>query len=690
MNPPIVSGCVLSEQRQLVLLLCAGVVVAAAFYFLAVVHGSGGHAAPPQPDTLLYMQYARAIAEGRPYRFIEGDAPSTGSTSHLYPVLLAVPYALGARGDALLTGGFVLNALFYLAFLWAFWLVARRVMPDLAGWAAAVAVLSGYLSSTVLRQSDIGLFMALSWGALAAVVWRRPALAAAVLVLCPWARPEGAVLAGVLLVVGAWSAARREEGGRALLAAGAAGVASSVLMLAFNRWLTGVWGFHSTLHKDYTALYGFVGTVIAGSRDLLAVVREVLFNISDSARQAYLLPVAGGLLALAGLVAAVRAGREIGRAAAWWILASAASIVLVALSGWQGMNVDRYLGWIVPTWLLLAVAGAGVAGRFLGQAGVTRVLLALLAGYELIGLPFFGSLYASHCAFEQSRAEFLRNIHARMAAEESVGLISGSGAAYEMPGRRVAHVTGITSPAFAGARNTLCALEALKHRPELRFDHWLVTEEQGQQPWMDGLLGEREAADSNALGDATVLALRAARWELMDPAAMEPLDPAVRKRVEDLEQTDRLDVGWLDDEERCGYRWWTRLAGARLAPVTVKGELGGREILEVGQPVVGSDSFRVRVKKGKALVVVLRTGSVASGTMTRMDRALTPGRIEFGEPVRLKPVVNGRLLDEMVVEGTRGVLSEGTFEIPADAVDSEELAVTLGGDHLALAYWFYQ
>src|SRR5262245_35741346 len=54
-----------------------------------------GHFIPQVVDLYLICQYARAIVEGHPFRYNPGEAPSTGATSLLYTVFLAVPEAIG-------------------------------------------------------------------------------------------------------------------------------------------------------------------------------------------------------------------------------------------------------------------------------------------------------------------------------------------------------------------------------------------------------------------------------------------------------------------------------------------------------------------------------------------------------------------------------------------------------------------
>ena len=108
----------ISEKRTLVTVAgCVAVVQIALYYLAASTIRSDGALAIAQPDTLLYCQAARRIAEGSPFSFSPGTAVSTGTTSVLYPFLLAFLYWGGFKGTALIAAGFVLNAVLYLAFV---------------------------------------------------------------------------------------------------------------------------------------------------------------------------------------------------------------------------------------------------------------------------------------------------------------------------------------------------------------------------------------------------------------------------------------------------------------------------------------------------------------------------------------------------------------------------------------------
>ena len=79
-----------ASDKSFKLIICTGIIFCLIYLFIARYYGPDTHAAIPQPDTLSYQQYARAIAEGHPYRFNADEAPTTGSTSHIYPFRLGL------------------------------------------------------------------------------------------------------------------------------------------------------------------------------------------------------------------------------------------------------------------------------------------------------------------------------------------------------------------------------------------------------------------------------------------------------------------------------------------------------------------------------------------------------------------------------------------------------------------------
>ena len=188
----------ISKRRNLLLLAgCVALVQVACYYLAGATVRGDGSLAIAQPDTLIYCQAARRIAEGFPFSFSEGTAVSTGTTSVAYPFVLAVPYMLGCKGTALLSAGFLLNAIFYLLFVVGWGAVACRVFegrPTARVVSVALLALFGPFAYCALAQSDIGLWMAVSAWLAYGLYSGRKCLYVPLLLIAPWVRPEGMVV----------------------------------------------------------------------------------------------------------------------------------------------------------------------------------------------------------------------------------------------------------------------------------------------------------------------------------------------------------------------------------------------------------------------------------------------------------------------------------------------------------------
>ena len=81
----------LEKANWITLALCVGVIQVSAYYFLGATVRPDRCLAVAQPDSALYLQAARRIVEGFPFSYSAGEAVCTGTTSILYPFVLAVP-----------------------------------------------------------------------------------------------------------------------------------------------------------------------------------------------------------------------------------------------------------------------------------------------------------------------------------------------------------------------------------------------------------------------------------------------------------------------------------------------------------------------------------------------------------------------------------------------------------------------
>ncbi len=674
------------------LLLFGGLLVVLIYYAIAVQRGADGHPAASQLDAFSYLQYARAFAEGHPYVFSPGDTPSTGSTSHLYPVLLAVPYLLGARGGALLHAAFVLNAICYLIWLQLFWRVARRVAPRQAVLAAGLVLLNGHLLLCMAGLTDMALFTVLAWGCFAALLYARFRLAALLLVLCVCARPEGVLLAVGLAAWGGYRAWRHDAQARRLLTIAACGLAASAAVFALNFALTGAAQFQSVAQKGYVKNFSLLGALGCAANDFGLLVREALFHMGAAPRGAMFLPVVGGLLAVAGVVAGMRPTRGV-PVVGWWLGCSLATVGLIATSAWQGLGYDRYLLWLAPTWYLLAARGAGWLAEACHTPRIYPVLGVLLIGYELISWPYFAAMQAAQCTQVQSVGTIARAMDALLPPQAPVGVLSGPNAAYELGRRPIRHVAGITSPVFSRQRDMVCAVEMLKHQPTSRFTHLVITP--AEQGWFAqaGLLGEPLLTNPDAPPNAQAFELYTARWEAFPVAALRPMDTNVCLAIAGLTLVDQLDVGYVPDEQRSRYRVGSRLSDQICHLCVASRRIGDQRITDVGQPVIGWDEFRVQgLRPGQPLRIVMRTTLDATCAIMRVTENRIGEGVHLRAPLQIRPLVNNHTLPlvSLPVNDDPDRFTETYFDIPGEEVTSDALSIALAGDHIAMFYWFFQ
>jgi hypothetical protein len=161
----------------------------------------------PLDDTYIHFQYARQMAQGHPMVYHDGDPATSGGTSVIYPLLLAVGYKLGFTGWALTYWALVLGALFFFGSTWLVYLIARSnpLIPEQADQPyhalalALVFALSGPFIWAALSGMETALFVFVVLLALylfQCELFRLTGLAGVLMTLT---RPEGLLLAGIMV-----------------------------------------------------------------------------------------------------------------------------------------------------------------------------------------------------------------------------------------------------------------------------------------------------------------------------------------------------------------------------------------------------------------------------------------------------------------------------------------------------------
>lgn len=669
-------GCIsmISDKQVLKIVLCVGLLQIAGYYLAGSTTTCDASMAVAQPDTLLYCQAARRIAEGHPFSFSHGEQISTGTTSVLYPFLLSVPYALGMKGDALIVAGFVLNALFYILFIWgwcrAFFSIFERPIDRLC--VALLLALSSQPAYCALAQSDIGLWLAVS-GLFAAAFFQNATLFCfGLLVIGPWVRPEGMVLVVAFCVYAAVVRHKIAVTGAML------GVLSSLGVFALNYILTGTPQFSSVANKGYFSNHCFPEAVYYTATDMIQIIKGFALGLSElPPRIFFMVPVFGAALVAVGVV--VHKWRdERGLKLGVFLLAALGGFATVSMSGWQNTNIDRYLAWITPLVVLFLSEGAIAISSTISDLKVRKGVAFLPVVYAACASIVMFFVFHSNSHDASLVRDFGRQCEIVMPRGASVGGFSRCGVAYDFSDRRFAHLSGIYSPEF-NVREPLSVIEILKHEPETRFDYWIYKPDAGLGP--EFMMACSESVATGPIG----WELRKSKWDIFGN-----LD-SVQDCVSNMHCVARVDVGYEKDEKAMSYRVENRYERMPYDLVLKigSGSSNGQKMIEVARMVAGLDEMNVPLEIGKDAKVVMRTFSsckvVSRGAFLKESVAY-----EIANPARLNLSVNGVIVGEVSYSCSTNGFSDVVFSIPKSAITASPCSVAFLGDHITCGYWFYQ
>ena len=698
------------SNRLAILLVLGGLQILAYYFVGSMLTPRPFSVALPQPDTLLYCQSAKQVALGQPFVFSPGEAPSTGCTSHLYPFLLAIPYLLGMHGATLLLGGFILNALLYLLFLYAWHHIFEELLDDDRSRLCATILLGlfGQSACCAFGQTDTGLIMAVMAGAFAAWLRNRRLLFGLLLAISPWCRPEGMMLIvgfGFVFVCSfirlfVLSLSRPRQSGtshenhsslvirHSSLARGdfiavCVAALSAVGVFIFNYCLTGQFQFHSVEFKGYFGNRPFADAIWATLSDFFIMIRQLAFGqpAGSATRATFAIPFLGAIFAWLGVLFFDWRKKVIHLVG--WILAGLLGILSVASGGWQGTNVDRYLAWLLPTGLIFVSNGiVQIADWTKGK--VRWVAIAAFAmAFQCAGTVAALSLFGSAARIVQLDYETIVSMNDALADRKGeVGGPLAVGYAYLLDGKRIFHLAGLYSPAFR-SRDTTCNLEVIKHEHENRFAYWLS---RSPTPML-GSWNATPLTTNQVFQGLNKFSLWKTNWKLLD-SALKPI--STNAPLSGLMLVDSVDVGYLKDEKRAEFAVNYRLPGLSYLAFAMDGECDGTRLVDVGRPIIGWADMRVRLKPGADTIVVLRTASKAEGI--RKNLYSSAEKMSLKPNLRLNVFVDGLQVfsEQFRLNSDDGLFTEVAFRIPGEAIRNETSLVQIFGDHLAFGYWFYQ
>ena len=686
-------------------LLLLGLAVASTFLAL-LLWTTGGHFVAQVSDFYVVAQYAKAMAEGHPFQYNAGEAPTTGATSLLHTAILALAHALGARGEGLVVFAVLFGAALYLASI----PLAARVAGRLAGereglLAGGLVALGGPVVWGYLYGSDIALFLFLAlllldrW-----LAWWSGGSATGLAVagtLVALARPEGLPMA---LVLGASSlgrpapAASRRERLLPWLP-----VVAGLFVLVLQRALTGSWLSTSVGEKSLLPNYGPVETVAVASKYGVDVLRGLLLGLYPSevpigfsqGQAAFFFPP---LALVFILLVAVKPPAAMRFPVRLWLALIALVFALAGPNVFMGVHFNRYLIWAFPGLLAFTAAGLGVATRLVARddTAFERSLFRAGAGlFLLLGLlstARFAAVYAE-MGGETWRREIPLAAWIRANLPPGVAIANAATSVEYLTGHHNVNLHGVTSPDFVGNRTAereAGVFESLERLPSSERPAFLLLTRSGYEgsELLGTLADGPPIFETASLGDD--LLLFRARWDILD-RGREPVLAEARGATAALREVDRLDVCDARDEAAHGYRYESRrgeilLAGSvGLGPVPLP--TGETTLADAGRLVVGGESFRVRTHAGRDVVVVLRSRTPVLAKAMRAQGGLsTPVEVpEMGILLR----AGGREVARLALPNRPG-WNEHVFRVPAEAVSDGTTDLALSGRYAAFHYWFYQ
>jgi hypothetical protein len=694
------------------------------WFFMSMGKFTDGSLCAPLDDSFIYFQYARGLAEGRGLSYSPGDGPTTGATSFLYTLMLALGYRLGATGDRLILFGFVLGS----CFLFLSSLLLAKTVESFSNWIAGAGagvlfLLNGHMLWSYLSGMEVGLFGSTMLLTLFLLQKEKSggsfygtSLAAAVM---GWSRPEGFFLsipvAAVVLVL----SRSRSRGERTAV------VAISLLgglQFLLNFGLTG--GFASTGTQAKSVFFAQEPDVFAAyMRRFLELPYFVLnvfltnFNsLSFGPKWAW----AAGFFLKTGLVLAglgfslVRRHRNpVALVLLSWVFLS----LFLSLVPWAwDVHFHRYQAPFFPVFLILACAGFGMlaeeAGRKVGTvpvqersglgtsdgrpaAGPLRVpavgarvaptvlsVCSLCIVFGVAGVSFFGSakrtarIYSHNCENIFHQQVRVGNWLESNTASDAIVGVNDAGAISYVGRRRTYDFVGITTPGQAiNWRSGIgSVIEALESLPQEKLPDLLAV----YPNWLPFLVSSRIARDEifrahldlNTICGGSDKVVYVPDWSLLHSGGIPPRIPEIRG----LGLVDEVDVADLTSESRHSYR----VLGAWRSVANVLEESGGKTTLDGGRTVFNGEKMTVRCLPGKEMFIVGRLDDRSTGVNLSVRQTIVGAAV---------PVMEASKWSYAVARVPREMIRSDRLEVTArrgrGAGGSEK---SYGSYH----YWFLQ
>jgi hypothetical protein len=677
----------------------AAILVAVALFiawaFAATTVRFAGPMGLPLDDSYIYLTYAKQIGRGEPFTYFPGGGYSAGSTSVLWPMVLAPFWTLGARGHALVWVSFGLCALLYAAVAVGCYRFVRDLRDTISGVLAGVlALVIAPFAWCALSGMEVAFAAALLVATLLLLARAstdreggRPSwLLIATLAATSLARPEATLIVGGIVVVRIAQRLRARNWRAA--AWWLVPLVPVVAWLCANKLIAGNFFPNTGVAKSHFYLPGFDWTYWLDTVRTMSgrMMRSLFWDASSP----LVWPKLVALLFLFGAVrVALWARREKQYLVGVLVVLApfAMMLAVVASSGLWSFQNYRYIApalplLMIPVGVALSPLGSSVALRRAWHAGAI-VLVVLFVRAARPPLVADMKLFAQGAMDTNTQVvaigTYLRDkLPDAYVMFHDAGAIAyyGDGPVYDMLGLVTNHQAGVANNG-PGARFEF--LESL--RPDQRPTHfayypgWMgspvyfgqVLKNTGLRP---GIEQRRMVGDGN-------MQVIVASFDHVGTGER-PLNDHSGWSI-----VDRIDVADVRSERAHG--WVGRMGRRKFGDPTARWSIVERTttnglVIDGGRTIRGGgERFTVRVNPAKPTRVVLRTGGKPS----------YPWHEGIAKPVTIALLSGTKRLGELTVPPPTGEFLELTFNLQAHALRGGEVELrTEASGPYRVFHWF--
>jgi len=693
-----------AERRPLffIALLSLGVSV---LYILSMLRVTDGHFVPQVSDLYLIAQYAKGFAEGHPFQYNPGEAPTTGATSLLHTALLGLAHFVGFRGEGLIAFAVLSGAVFSLLNVLAAYRAGRAVSSSgqVALLGALLVALNGPLAWSFHYGADIALVLFLSTWLFAAWLDDDARSTGFVLPACLLAltRPEALILVAALGGAAVWEA-RRLDGRWSMRPKWFLPTAVAALVPLGLRLFTGSAANTSFSQKLLPANWGAFSAAVFSVDYWSDILRGVLLGFYPSSQRLGLgeasAPYYAAPFLMVFVFLAFLSPSRARRRAGTFLFAALLTAIAATPTIHMGVHFNRYLLFALPPLLVLSAAGMEGAAGLLSNAfptsreSVFKRLGVVACVFGLLSTARFALVYADFAATTYRKDEALFDfIRSRLPADAT--FLSNGVAIEYRTGRRSLNLSGVVTPGFAEilpVETEASAFEMLSRPEALKLPPFLIAQEAyvESSPAWGALVGGPPVFVTASL-DGAEFAIYPTRADLVGRQRglirVEP--PEAWTLVDSLDVADPVDERLHDYRFSSSVGTRSLFAALKLDKYEGSGRNAGTEVADGGRVILGEEEMSLATPQAGDLMVVMRTNGSpparvrhASGER-RMDLAMS-------ETVLRMATSKGR------TDWMRTTLEPGwnevVYRVPAALVEGRVTRIRIEGRYAPFAYWVFQ